>query len=290
LSSHFLVCPFEETLIQRLRGRSIVPIIKSIEDVPKVVGTVDQAGAHLHCLQICTKAPLSTLPFREEWRHVPIALYASGLGRFPEFIRRLPIIRQLNLRVYLSTHSDENYTSIRILSSLGIETAVVFNREKIDWERLNDLMSYAFFAQGPHADIAPFHYVSTRYNKNGRTDFGAIYFDDPSTYLHLDKQGRVALSAEDLRAGHFLIEDIEMIEQIEKHEKYREGLERWREVFLRGFGCASCPGWRICLGKFSRTPLDGQGCRGFFTEMMDKVEKFQEINRQRTEQKILWQP
>jgi hypothetical protein len=290
LSSHFLVCPFEEKLIQRLRGKSIVPVIKSIEDLPTVVGTVEKAGAHLHCLQICTKAPLSTLPFEEEWRHVPIALYTPSLGRFPEFIRRLPIIRQLNLRVYLSTASDENYTSIRILSSLGIETAVVFQQDKIEWGRLLDLMSYAFFAQAPHAGIAPFHYVTTRYKKNERTDFGAVYFGDPWTYLHLDKQGRVALSAEDLEAGHFLFEDIEKIEKIDENQNYLESLEKWREIFLHGFGCASCPGWRICLGKFSRTAPNGPGCREFFAEMMDRVEKYQEINRQLIQQKILWQP
>jgi hypothetical protein len=212
------------------------------------------------------------------------------MGRFPEFIRRLPIIRQLNMRVYLSTDFDENYVSIRILSSLGVETAVLFGREKIDWDRLKDLVSYAFFAQGSHAGIAPFHYLATRYDKNGRTDFGSVYFDDPSTYLHLDKEGKVGLSKEDLEAGHFLFENVEMIEQIEKHERYRERLDRWREVFLRGFGCASCPGWRICLGKFPQISLDGQGCREFFTEMLDQVEKYQEINRQRTAQKILWQP
>ena len=290
MSSPFFLCPFDEPLIHRLQGKSIVPSIKSIEDVSRVVDTVAQAGAHLHCLRILTKAPLSTLPFREEWKHVPIALYTSGLGRFSQFINRLPVLRQLNIRVYLSTDSDENYTNIRILSSLGIETAAAFNLKKIDWERLNDLMSYAFFAQAPHAPIDPFHYVSSRYDKNRRTDFGAVYFDDPRTYLHLDKEGRVALSSEDLEAGRFLFEHIEMIEQIEKHEKYQQGLNRWREVFLHGFGCASCPGWRICLGKFSRTPLTGQGCREFFTEMMDQVEKHQEIIRQRTKEKIRWQP
>lgn len=290
MSAHFLVCPFDETLIHRLRGKSIVPAIKSIEDIPKVIDTVAQAGAHLHCLRILTKAPLSTLSFREEWEDVPIALYTSGLGRFPEFISRLPIFRQLNLKVYLSLDSDENYTNIRILSSLGVETVAASILIKIDWERLIDLMSYAFFAQAPHASIDPFHYISTHYDKNQRTDFGAVYFDDPHTYLHLDKEGRVALSSEDLEAGHFLFEQIEMIEEIENHEKYQQGLNRWREVFLNGFGCASCPGWRICLGKFSRTPFDGQGCREFFTEMMDQVEKHQEIIRQRTEEKIRWQP
>lgn len=290
MSSHFLVCPFDEPLIHRLGGKSIVPAIKNIEDIPKVIDTLAQAGANLHCLRIFTKAPLSTLPFREEWKHIPIALYTSGLGRFPEFISRLPILRQLNLRVYLSTESDENYTNLRILSSLGIETATAFNLKKIDWERLIDLMSYAFFAQGPHATIDPFHYVSTHYDKNRRSDFGAVYFDDPRTYLHLDKEGRVALSSEDMEAGHFLFENIELIGEIENHKKYQQGLNQWRDVFLNGFGCASCPGWRICLGKFSRTPLEGQGCRDFFTEMMDKVEKYQEIIRQRTEEKIRWQP
>jgi hypothetical protein len=277
-------------LIHRLRGEPIVPVIQNIEDFPKAVRMVEQAGAHLHCLQICTKAPLAALPFKEEWKNIPIALYTPGMGRFLELIRRLPLLRQLNLRVYLPSDLDENYTGIRILSSLGIESAIVFIPEKISWERLKDLMSYAFFSQGLHAAIAPFHYLAARYDPNRRNDFGAVYFDDPRTYLHLDKKGRVALSKEDLQRGSFLLDDFEMIGRIEKQEKYREGLERWREVFLRGFGCASCPGWRVCLARFSQDGLAGGGCRDFFSEMMNKVEKYREINRRIPEPKIIWQP
>lgn len=290
MSPPFLVCPFDEPLLHRLRGQSVVPRIKNVDEISKVFSAVGQAGAHLHCLQIHTKAPLSVIPFREEWRHVPLALYASGMGRFPEFIKQLPVIRRLNLRVYLPTDSDENYTTLRILSSLGVETAVVFSPGMVSWARLSDLMSYAFFAQGLHAPIAPFHYVAARYDPNRRTGFGAVYFDDPSCYLHLDEGGRVFLSEEDQRKGYFLFDDLEKIEEIEKDDRYLEALERWREVFLQGFGCASCPGWRVCLGRFSQGGRQGSECRDFFTEMMDKVEKFLQINRQLPEPKIVWQP
>lgn len=290
MSLHFLLCPFNEQLIQRLGGKSIAPAIRNIEDLPKVVNIVKQAGAHLHCLRIYSKSPISTLPFKQDWRYIPIALFAPGVGRFADFIKLLPILRQLNLRIYLSTDFEENLTSIRILSSLGIETAVIFNIKKIDWEKLADLLSYAFFAQIPHANIYPFHYIATKYGKNCRTDFGAVYFDDPQTYLHLDESGHVALSQGDLEAGCFILENVEFIEQIEGNEEYHKGLEKWREVFLRGFGCASCPGWRICLGKFSAFQTVNKACREFFTEMMDKVEKYLEIKNRINQQNIIWQP
>jgi hypothetical protein len=285
--SHFLVCPMADSLINELRGESVVIRLTNLDDLPSTVDAVKRSDAHLHCLMVKASAPLSALSFKEEWKDIPIALYVSSMGNFPEFIKQLPILRQLTIRIYLPTHPQENNTAIRIISSLGIDTAIVFHNDGLDWEQLSDLMAYAYFAQAPHASIAPFDYMTTRYHRNQRNDFNAVYFDDPRTYLHLDKKGRVALTRAHLLAEKFIAQSMEQLGDIEQNEDYIDYLESWRSFFLQTDGCAYCPGWRLCLGKFSHTSPYDTGCKDFFTEFMNLVEQKQSM---KNKIKQLWQP
>lgn len=286
--TRFLVCPFDEDLMSILGSRSLVPRLTSLDDIPRAVEAVGRSGAHLHCLLVKTQAPLTALTFKEEWMDIPIALYVSSLGRFPQFVKQLPLLRQLNLRVYLPTDSKENYSSVRIISSLGIETAVIFREEGLDWKLISDLMSYAYFARAPHAPIAPFDYMAARYHRHQRNDFSSVYFDDPRTYLHLDEKGQVALTSADLLAGKYIAQSIDDLGDIDQNDDYVNHLESWRVFFLQKDGCAYCPGWRVCLGKFSHITNGDTGCKQFFSELMDSVELKQSIKNNSSKQ--IWQP
>lgn len=288
MSSHFLVCPSDQDLIRQLGNRSLVPRLNRPDDISKVVDTINTYGAHLHCLLIETNVPLSTIVFKQEWQNLPIALYTSGMGRFPQFVKQLPVLRQLNIRIYLPIESAENYTSIRIISSLGIETAVVFQEEGMNWESLSDLVSYAYFARAPHAPIAPFDYLVTRYHRNQRTDFNSVYFDDPRTYLHLDSKGKVALTKAHLLSGKFIAQSIDELGDIDQNNDYINHLESWRDFFLKPDGCAYCSGWRVCLGKFSNFKNRNKACMKFFSDFMDSIELKQSLNNKGNKQ--IWQP
>jgi hypothetical protein len=287
MSSHFLVCPFNENLLSKLHGKSVVIRINGIEKISAAVDTVTKHQAHLHCLLLETQAPVAAIPFQENWRDIPIALYASSLGRFPDFVRQVPTLRQLNLRVYLPLDNEENYASLRILSSLKIESAVHFRGKNIKWELITDLMTYALFGPIPHAPIAPFNYIASHYDRQRRNDYGAVYFEDPYTYLHLDENGHLALSQADLTAGKFIAQDIDEVGDINDSEEFRERVEGWRNFFLKPDGCAYCQGWRVCLGKYSDTMKGNPGCMEFFAELMESLEKYQAIKKR---EKIIWQP
>jgi len=115
------------------------------------------------------------------------------MGSFSTVAPRIASLRKLNLRLYLPTHSTENLTALRILTSLGIECAAVITRET-DWEALADLATHALLGLVKHASLQPFEYVAAHYDPQQRTDFGAVYFDDPRAFLHLDRQGSVQVN------------------------------------------------------------------------------------------------
>jgi len=287
LTPHVLVCPCHEPLLRRLAGRKLVLRVTSAQEMADAIRYSQQYNLQLHCFWFTTPAPLAALVLQPEHRDKPLALYVSELGPFPEFIKRLPELRDMNLRVYLPTGSRDNYTNLRILSSLGIASAVVLREPEVDWENLSDLMTYALLGLAPHAPIEPFQFTATHYDCARQTDFSAVYFADPCRYLHVNEQGCVALTPEELEAQNFILEDVQGLDAVEEHEAYIRRLEAWRDFFLAPEGCAYCQGWRVCLGKFRFTADSNPGCKAFFAELIEAAEQYQALQNQ---QKSLWLP
>ena len=283
-----LVFPFREYLVPDLRGLSVVPRIETFDDVPAALNSLYAVGANPRCLLVESKMPLVNIRIIDGLGAVPIALYVPELGPLPEFLRLLPLLRQLNLRVYMPAAGEGNMTSLRILSSLGIETAVLFQGGEPDWDDLSDLMTYAFFGQMPHAPIAPFGYLLDNFDQRGRSEFGVVYFDDPRSYLHLDEKGHVALTNMDLKKGQFLAESIdELGDDVESQKPYDARLEDWREHFLRFDQCSTCPGWRACSGWFGRERQPDDSCRKFCSELLNNLET---SSLSRREPLTVWRP
>ena len=285
--NRILLIPFNENDINRFQGQSIVLKLNDIEKITQTVEHVKNLQIDLKCILIKCQIPLVSIPFQEEWQDIPIALYVPSLGLFRDFINKLPILKKLNIKVYLTTSSKENYTSLRILSSLGINSVVVFDNKYLNWELLSDLMTYSLLGLVKHAPIEPFHFIASHYEPTKRTDFGAVYFEDPSKYLHVDEKGHVALSQKELKSGKYIAKEISELNEFLQSDKYIMRLGEWKEFFLQTDGCAYCQGWRVCLGKFSKVSKKKSGCKKFFSELMDVVEQFQSLHNNKKE---TWQP
>ena len=288
MNSPILVCPADLNLLNRLQGRTLVIRLEESDNIPEVMQYSRTLQINLHCLWVNTEIPITSVLFHELWQDIPLAWYASSLGRLRDLVKQLPMLKKLNIRIYLPTTIRENYAAVRILSSLGINAALVLNGRGQDWEMIGDLMTYALFGLGPHAPIEPFHYIASHYAPNQRTDFSVVYFNDPSRYLHVDVQGRIAMSQEDLLAGNFIAQDINTLGAPEQCCGYIQGLEGWRSFFLEPAGCAYCPGWRVCLGKYAKFKENNPGCVDFFVELMDSVEQYRSQKHDRV--KDIWQP
>ena len=209
------------------------------------------------------------------------------LGRFREVVRQLALLKQLNIRIYLPLSAPAGSAGIRILSSLGVSTAVDFGDAKPDWDQAGDLLAYALFGLRPHAPIEPFQFLISQYDQHQETDFGAVYFDEPAKYPHVNSDGRIALGRREMAKGLFFAESIDEADSLLSEAAERKKHERREKFFLMNDGCAYCQGWRVCLGTFAHTRNGANGCARFFSEVMDSIERFRSLRERKTE---LWQP
>lgn len=284
-----IVCPNNNKLLQSFSGRSVAVRVKNPHRAAEAAQRVRGSGNDLFCVIIESDSPLDGIEFREDHKGIPLAVMAPSVGKFRNLVRSLNMLREFNLRIYLPGDNSENLTGLRILSSVGIHGCVVFGNNGNDWEALADLMTYAVLERAPHASIEPFTSIAQRYDSFSYLDWGSIHFDDPKHFLHLDSKGRVALSRGELRKGRFIAQSLSEIGEPDEFPAIRERGEAWRQYFVDDHPCASCGGWKICLGKFADFVHKDNGCSEFFLEMIEVARQHKERDGQ-AEEFLVWQP
>jgi hypothetical protein len=265
-----LVCPHERALIDRLEGRTVCVRVDAARDIAAAAADVRRRNT-LSCV-ICESVPIEDIEIEDDWQGVPIALMAPSVGRFRNVAKKAAALRKLNLRIYLPCEAD-NLTGARLLASLGIAVCIDFGAAP-DWEALADLMTYALLGPVPHAPIDPFQTIADGYRQAARSDdWGRVFFDDPSRTLHLDAEGRIALSRRDLKAGDFVACDLSKLDSAEVKHAIEQRLDAWRNLFAEDHFCARCEAWRICRARMCDGKAAPDGCDAFFHEMAEVIER-----------------
>jgi hypothetical protein len=283
---HILVVPFNAGLIGSMKGRALVVRSSNPCEIPGIDGCVHQSGAHLHCIRLEADAPLSAIPVAEEWGSIPVALHVEEAGALRALRGKLKMLSKLNVKVFLPSNRAESFTSLRILSSLGIACGVSFNGAVADWEALDELMHYALYGRVEHGPVEPFHSIASDYRPSCLTDFSSIYFNSPRRYLHCDSSGNIAMTAGHLSEGIFIGTFPEALTSEAARVKLREYCNAWRSEFLTYTECSCCAGWRVCGGAFRGLEGAHGRCGGIMTEMLEGAELYQKRMR---EQRSLWQ-
>ncbi len=283
-----IVCPDSE-LLQSFTGLSVALRLDRCHGIALGVENVRKSGNTLFCVIVEVDRPLAEMEFYDRHQGIPLAVMAPSLGRFRDLARRLDRLRTLNLRVYLPCDHPDNLAGLRILSSVGIHCCADFRHGGTDWEALADLATYAVLERTPHAAMEPFAFMVAHYPTSHRLDWGRVIFDDPRYFLHLDGAGRVALSQAELAEGRFVAHNLSEIETPEEFPPIRERLRSWSHYFVDHHPCASCGGWRICLGKFSQDLAAKARCSEFFLEMIDLVRQHTAL-QVAPEARRIWQP
>lgn len=289
MNSHVLVIPYEESLLGKLRGAVLVVRTEDDRLVPEIAGAVGPHN-HLHAIWLRSTSPLSDIVIADAWEHIPVALYLPGLGDFQTCMLRVPFLRQLNVRIFLSAHLPENLTAVRMLSSLGVHCGLWLQDGPVDWEGVNDVMNYSIYTKTNHAPIEPFHYLAANYRRENAISFGPVYFNDPRKYLHLDRSHRIALSDQDLEYGEFVAEGLDSLATLADNERYLSALNNWQSIFQKPDGCAYCAAWRVCMGGFASSYVqnpEAPECRRFFNDLLEAAEFFQ--TQQGKKGNALWQ-
>ncbi len=238
----------------------------------------------LHCVHMRTKSVLTELGISPKWKDVPLALEVGGLGDLLRFYDMRNSFADLNLRVYLPTRNDAEFAAVRILSSLGVSTAVSIS-PGTNWECMADLMTYAYLGLAPHAPIEPFACIERSYQMTGYTRFQSVYFNDPERFLYVDADGRAAFTREHLQRDDFFADNFEAVTTLAERDDYQKCIRSWDRHFLETAGCAYCKAFRVCLG--TAKGAEESGCSAFFEGVMEIVE--QQKLRESTK-RALWQP
>jgi len=271
MMDHILVCPFNEKLLSRLKQRAVVINTKDFNIIRYINKELDNSNK-LHAIRVQTDKPLSEIHFHEEWGKIPLAVYSPEFGEFKNLLHQLNLIRKLNIRIFLSSQHEFNFTGLRILSSLQIACGLYFNEEPHNWDSINDLMHYAIYTKTTHAPIEPFHWVAINYQPSEYTDYSFVYFNNPTQYLHLNDQEQIALTAEDLAKGNFIDQGIKSLDSIHKNKKYIHAENVRYEIMLQMNDCSFCQAFRICLAKFSSLKNKNQTCKIFFSDFLNAAD------------------
>lgn len=284
-----IVCPADETVLQGFTGRAVALRVHGCKGIAPGLDLVRQSGNRLFCLIVESDRPLAEMEFADRHQDIPLAVTAPALGRFSDLAPRLNRLRLLNLRVYLPCERPDNLTGLRLLASLGIAGAADFRDGRVDWESLADLATYAVLERAPHAAIEPFAFLAANYPGSRWLDWGRIFFDDPRHFLHLDAEGRVALSRAELAENRFAASSLNEVGDPAEFPPLRDRLRAWQRFFLDRHACAACAGWRLCLGKFSRDRAAYPGCAEFFTEIIELIHRHTATSVARQERRP-WPP
>ena len=283
MTNRILVCPLEPSLLSRLHGHTLVVRVREAADVTRARDLVEK-GARLHCIVLDAAAPLAELALGEELKGIPLAVFVPGTGDLGTLFGKIPLLAKLRLMVFLPLSAATTLRDLRILSSLGVPSALVWDAPVVDWEGVEDLLAYAAFTRVPHAAIEPFGYVMGAYSPRSLIDVSAVSFNDPARYLHVSSDGRVAMSAEDLAAGRFIggLEALRDLADVDRGQDYRA---RTDHFFLEQDGCAYCAGFRVCMGRFSSRRTANPGCEKVFAKLLEIAE-----SASAKESTALWQP
>ncbi|MBI2267517.1 MAG: hypothetical protein HYU64_20505 [Armatimonadetes bacterium] len=284
-----IVCPHNKTLLRSLQGYTVAVKVTGLHHAQKAARHVRESGNNLLCVMVESDSPLSDLDLWENLKGTPLAIMAPSLGKFRNLAKGLNLLRDLDLRVYLPCNHPDNIVALRILSSVGIHSCAVFGDGGTDWDALTDLMTYAVLERVPHASIEPFAFIASNYDPSAYLEWGSIWFDDPRHFLHLDATGRVALYRGDLKARKFIAHDLSKIEEDAEFPAIRERTNRWRRLLAENHHCASCVGWKACLGRFAPNKPGNNGCSAFFREMLETACQNRARKLQNEESRV-WQP
>ena len=278
MSGKILVIDYREDLVSRMQKQILAIRVNKPELVTRVSNHAGDRNT-LFCLLFEHPGSLADMPLSREWEKIPMAVYVRGMGEFTELVPRLPQMRKMNLKVYMTTSGRESCRELKILASLGVHGCLIMDGGSVDWSRVSDLMHYAIYTRTRHANIDPFNYIVKNHKKDSRTDYNYVYFNDPGYFLHMGPQEEIALTHDHLRKGEFIGKGLDLLPDIGENGQYIACRNQWQEDFIKTRECSFCPGWRICLSKFSSGGnLDE--CRKFFAEMLEAVDYVKSRDRQ----------
>jgi len=277
-----LVIGFDEKLISRLNGENIIVTTNNFNALNRIKNVVNESNK-LNNITVFYDGVLTSIRFLEDWKNIPLTIYVSSLGSYRMLFHMMSALRDMSIKIFLPASNKQSYIDVQTLSSLGILAGIYFNNKNVSWDKFKDLEVYALYAKTNHAPIEPFQYVFANFKGQVRLDFGGLYYNDPNKYLHVNGDGKVALTMHDLINNNFALDSLNDVNQLKDNEEYIKLTTAWQQHFLNKTVCSFCPTWRICLGKFIETVDANKECESFFIELLEGVENIEKQQKKKNQ-------
>ena len=250
-------------LIEKLKGKRIALSVDSLEEMETIL-----SFSHDNTIETIffrSSKPLSELELTGI--KFPIKIIVNETGKLNDVILNSANLKKKNIQIYLSMQSEEHYTQLLILSSLGIRCGIYFpDNTTINWTKLNELMSLNIYSLTNNPVIEPFNYMINQYNSNSYNDFDLGLLENNKMYLFFDKEEIPSLFSTGNKRNT---------------GKYSLLYNREFEVSLPVnnidfacdmYNCTYCSGFKICTGHFKEVENAYPACREFFSDLHEAIE------------------
>lgn len=246
--NRIVIYDYSPELTSKLKGIEVIPRVHSLVDVTIAWEDARQSNK-VFCVWL--DAPymsLSDMDFASIQDGVSLVVYAYNLGDTFNVISQIDAIRRLNIRVFLSSTNEENFGSLKLLSSLGVDCGLQLDAKSIDDDVFLDLASYSLLGQVPHASIEPFDYIWRNIRQERGLDFNTTNFYNPQKYIYINENLDYSFSNEGLKEevfiGNLEIDKVVAFEQevlVKQNDYYRH--------FIELDQCSKCSSFKICNRK-----------------------------------------
>ena len=249
-----IVLEYEAELLSKLKNRKLIVKTDSFENIEQIYGDSRRNNDIVAMFVQQPFASVSQICFNPGWENIPIILKVYSLGDYHTFMSMVNDIRHLNIRIYLSSKSDNSYTDLKIMASMGIDCGIWID-STLDDEKFMDLASYNYISPVRHASIEPFDNILKNLYSEDHVTFDSIYLTDKTKFIEIGPTTDLSLlecSADDDFEHDFL-------SKMESHYKHFMVLDK----------CSKCQAYKICNHKLMDYLVD---CEQAMAEVYEYAE------------------
>jgi len=260
----FIVNTFNKNIFEKIQN---FPIILRISDI-KNISTINYESNIKNVAKVLITLDSDSPILKIENDKIPVDVY---LRKITSLIKQLPS----NITVFLHSDLDENYLKVQKLAESGIRCGIFLNKtDEVNWDRLSKLFNYCQYNNNLMHLIEPFNSLINYYCKPLLYNVNSIYCNNPDEYLHINDNGDIAISLEDMYNSHFTVNINStpfLVDKILEQNRIKDN-----SFFLTRHRCSNCIGWGMCKGIFSGRNAT-ENCRLFFKEITgylnDQIER-----------------
>ena len=276
-NTHIIVTDYNWAFKDKLKGQALVIYVQDLSAINNIINDIKEPTKINAIVYENPYTSLETEDIDPNWGNTPIIMKINRLGAFRNVSDKIELIKRLNITFIFTANNHQSAIDAQILASLGIHSGIALSAETTNWEELTDLMTYTFYGTMPHAAIEPFSTIEQYYCGTNYVSPLFAEFENPDRYIHVDAEGNLAFSREELKNKQYFDSGWDKLYNISAHPAITERKHRWQEMFIETHPCTFCPAYRICDGYFKELP-DKSMCQKTMNELLEGIE-FYKKNR-----------